>query len=151
MKKMLVVFLIIVGSGLYANPDKDPREIIENIRIYRMTKELDLSSEQAMEFFPKLKEFQQVEHTFQDEKTRILNALRDRIDRGSSDQEILALLTEYEMVYRDRLSQLIEKTKEMFEILTPRQRAKFLIFQDDFNREIREMIKKVKQNKGLQP
>jgi len=151
MKKLCVVLLIFVITGLYGKPEKDPREIIENVRIYRMTKELDLSSEQAIRFFPELKEFQQVEHVFQDEKTRILNALRDRLERGSSDQEILSLLGEYEKAHRDRLTRLIEHTKEMFKILSPRQQAKFLIFQDDFNREIREMIKRIKQNKDLEP
>jgi hypothetical protein len=136
---------------VHAAGDKDPREIIENVRIYRMTKELDLSSEQAIEFFPKLREFQQVEKQFQEEKTRILNSLRDNLDRGSTDKEILALLQSYEQAHRDRLTGLIEKTKEMFDILTPRQRAQYLIFQDDFNREIREMIKKVKEYKGLKP
>jgi Spy/CpxP family protein refolding chaperone len=116
-----------------------------------MTKELDLSTEQAIEFFPKLREFQQVEHRFQEEKTRILNEMRDHVSRGSTDKMILSLLDEYEQAHRDRLTGLIEKTKEMFEILTPRQRAKYLIFQDDFNREIREMIKKVKQHKGVEP
>ena len=148
MKNYCVVLLILVVALANAAGEKDPREIIENVRIYKMTKELDLSTEQAIEFFPKLREFQQVEHRFQEEKTRILNEMRDHVNRGSTDKEILSLLDEYEQAHRDRLTGLIEKTKEMFDILTPRQRAKYLIFQDDFNREIREMIKKVKQPLG---
>jgi hypothetical protein len=150
MKKLWVIGMILVAAAVYA-ADDDPRAIIENVRIYRMTKELDLSSEQAIEFFPKLKEFQKAEQQFTEEKTRILNGLRDRISRGSTDQEILSLLDEFENAHRRRLENLVARTKDMFEILTPTQRAKFLIFQDDFNREIRELIKKVKQHKDLNP
>lgn len=151
MKRLCVLGLIVMITGVYAADDRDPRAIIEDVRIYRMTKELDLTSEQAIEFFPKLKEFQQVEHRFSEEKNRILGALRDRIDEGSADQEILSLLNEYETLHRKRLEDLIVGMKEMFEVLTPLQRAKFLVFQDDFNREIRELIKKVREQKGLKP
>jgi Spy/CpxP family protein refolding chaperone len=150
MKKLWVIGMILIAAAVYA-VDDDPRAIIENVRIYRMTKELDLSSEQAIELFPKLKELQKAEQQFTEEKTRILNGLRDRISRGSTDQEILSLLDEFENAHRRRLENLVARTKDMFEILTPTQRAKFLIFQDDFNREIRELIKKVKQHKKLNP
>lgn len=142
--------MMLIAAAAYA-ADDDPRAIIENVRIYRMTKELDLSSEQAIEFFPKLRELQKVELRFTEEKTRILDGLRERISRGSSDQEILALLDEFENAHRKRLEGLVARTKDMFEILTPMQRAKFLVFQDDFSREIRELIKRVKQQKGLNP
>jgi len=148
MKKWGVVVLLVFSAAAYAADDRDPREIIENVRIYRMTKELDLSSEQAIEFFPKLKEFQQVEQQFSEEKNRVLNKLRENIAKGSSEQEILTLLGEFEKIHRRRLENLVVKMKEMFEILTPLQRAKYLIFQDDFNREIRELIKNAKQQKG---
>lgn len=144
----VIGIILIVAAAAYAEDD-DPRAVIENVRIYRMTKELDLTSEQAIEFFPKLKELQKAEQQFTEEKKRILNGLRDRVSRGSSDQEILSLLDEFENAHRKRLENLVSRTKEMFEILTPTQRAKFLIFQDDFNREIRELIKKVKQQKEL--
>ncbi|MBN2620348.1 hypothetical protein JXB22_04580 [candidate division WOR-3 bacterium] len=150
MRKLWVVGVILIATAVYA-ADDDPRTIIENVRIYRMTKELDLSSEQAIEFFPKLKELQKVEQQFTEEKNRILNELRGHISRGSADQEILSLLDEFESAHCRRLENLVTKTKEMFEILTPTQRAKFLVFQDDFNREIRELIKKVKQHRELNP
>jgi hypothetical protein len=143
MNKLLVVGLILAIASVYAADDRDPRVILENVRIYRMTKELDLSSEQAMEFFPRLKEFQQ--------KNRILNEMREEIKKGSSDQEILTLLNEFEKAHRDRLENQVKRMKEMFEILTAKQRAKFLIFQDDFNREIRELIKDVKQQRSPKP
>lgn len=146
MKRLLVfVFLLFVTSFAQENDANDPRAIIEKIRIYRLTKELDLSTEQAYEFFPKLNELQKIDQEFRAEQREILNELRVLIESDSQEKEILQSLSKYESIFRDRVERQISKLREIREMLTPNQQAKYLLFQDEFEREIRQLIKQVRK------
>jgi hypothetical protein len=126
MKKVL--FLSIIVPLLFAQPsdEQDPRAIVEKIRMWRLTQELDLSTEQAAVLFPKLNELRKIEKNYNEEKRQVLVELS-----------------------RQKMEMQIEKTKEIMVILTPVQQARYLIFEDEFNREIREMIREVKKLKDL--
>lgn len=146
MKSIMLFFTL--TTILFAQPfeEKDPRAIIEKVRIYRLTQELDLSTEQAIKFFPILNEFEKIERTFNEEKIRIIDELRLQLRNEVVDNEINKTLKKFEEAHRRKLENQIEKMKEMFELLTTKQKAKFLIFREDFNREIREMIKEVRKH-----
>jgi hypothetical protein len=150
MKRFVVITLIVLAFAYSQESDsKDPREIIEKVRIYRLTKELDLNTEQAIEFFPKLNELRKIENEFRERRREILVHLKELLGGGGAhDKEILESLGAYEKILLERVERQIEKMKEIQTMLTPSQQAKYLIFQDEFEREIREMIKEVKR---LQP
>jgi len=148
--KTLIVFPLIILAFSYGqeSDSRDPREIIEKVRIYRLTKELDLSTEQAIEFFPKLNELQKIDSEFRNRRQEILAHLKDLLGTTAPDREIMESLGTYEKLLRERVERQIKKMREIQTMLTPSQQAKYLIFQDEFEREIREMIKEVKR---LQP
>lgn len=145
---IIVATSALIFGNLVLAADDDPAQLIEKVRIYTLTKELDLTTEQAIEFFPKLSEFQKIEKDFNEEKAEILNELKDLLKSGADDKKINAVLERYEQSLRRKLEDQISKTKEMWSMLTVAQRAKFLIFQDEFNRKIREIIKQIKARKG---
>ncbi|KPK64841.1 hypothetical protein AMJ83_01320 [candidate division WOR_3 bacterium SM23_42] len=146
MKRLLVfICLMFVISFAQENETNDPRAIIEKIRIYRLTKELDLTTEQAYEFFPKLNELQKIDQEFRAEQQEILKELEVLIESDSREKEILESLSRYESIFRDRVERQINKLREIREMLTPNQQAKYLLFQDEFEREIRQMIKQVRK------
>ena len=146
MKKLLVIvcvlFMISIAQG---NETNDPRAIIEQIRIYRLTKELDLTTEQAYDFFPKLNELQKIDQEFRVEQQAILEELRVLIQNDSRENEILNSLSRYESIFRERVERQINKLREIRDMLTPNQQAKYLLFQDEFEREIRQLIKQVRK------
>jgi len=145
--KRVVVFLILLLAIGFAqeNEESDPRAIIEKVRIYRLTQELDLTTEQAIQFFPKLRELQKIDADFRARQKQLLQDLRGLLNNDAPDDEIMASLKQYESILKDRVQQQLGKLKEIRVLLTPGQQAKYLIFQDDFEREIREMIKEVKK------
>ncbi|MGB3341983.1 MAG: hypothetical protein WBB37_10940 [bacterium] len=146
MKKTLI--LLALSTLCLAQPfdDQDPRAIIEKVKIYRLTQELDLTTEQAVVFFPKLNELQKIEREFGEGKIKIINELKKLINDDASDEKILEEVSKYEKLHKDKMTKQMNKIKELWKILTPIQRAKFLIFQEEFNKEIREMIKKIKKH-----
>ena len=146
MKKTLILLALI--TLFFAQPfdDQDPRAIIEKVKIYRLTQELDLTTEQAVVFFPKLNELQKIEREFGEGKMKIINELKRLVNDNASDEKILEEVSKYEKLHKDKMTKQMNKIKELWKILTPIQRAKFLIFQEEFNKEIREMIKKIKKH-----
>lgn len=126
--------------------DKDPRAIIEKVKIYRLTQELDLSTEQAEVFFPKLHELQKIEKDFHEQRAEMLHELRGLVVDGDNEDEIIIIITGFEDAQKKKVDTKIQKMEDMWMVLTPVQRAKFLIFEDEFHREIREMIKEVKKH-----
>jgi Spy/CpxP family protein refolding chaperone len=151
MKKMFILLGLLTICFGQPFHEKDPRAIIEKVRIYRLTQELDLTTEQAMVFFPKLTELQNIEKDFAKEKMQILHKLKDLIRDEIDEEEILKTVSRYEAVQKKKFEEQIKKIKEMWQILTPVQRAKYLIFQEEFNREIREMIKEIKKHRPPKP
>ncbi len=137
--------LIFVGSIRAVD---DPAALIEELRVSRLTKELTLTAEQAAVFFPKLNELIRIEREFNAEKTALLNELKNLVKQESDDVRINEVLQRYEQANRRKFDAQIDKTEEMWTLLTVTQRARFLIFQDEFNREIREMIKRIKTQKS---
>lgn len=127
--------------------DQDPRAIIEKVKIYRLTQELDLSTEQAELFFPKLNELQKIERDFHEQRAEMLHELKGLLVSGNNEDEIVIIITEFEDAQKEKVSAQVQKMEDMWMVLTPVQRAKFLIFEDEFHREIREMIKEVKKRR----
>jgi Spy/CpxP family protein refolding chaperone len=142
-----VLTVVVVFAPSQESETPDPGEIIETIRIYRLTNELDLTTEQAVEFFPKLNELQKIENEFHQRRQEILHNLREQLASGAPDKEIRESLDAFEKTIRERVDRKIEKMREIRTLLTPRQQAKYLIFEDEFERDIREMIKEVKKSR----
>lgn len=147
MKKTMILLALITICIAQPFDDQDPRAIIEKVKIYRLTQELDLSTEQAVLFFPKLNELQKIEHEFGEGKMRIVHRLKELINENAPEEDILEEVSKYEKLHKEKMTKQLNKIKEMWKILTPIQRAKFLIFQEEFNKEIREMIKKIKKHR----
>jgi len=148
MKKVLIVLLLILGFLIaQENRADDPRAIIEKIRIYRLTKELDLTTEQAIEFFPKLNELQKIDKDFRARQKEILDDLKAMIRDDAEQKEIVESLSRYETIFKEKMERQLSKMGEIRKLLTPVQQARYLIFQDEFEREIRNMIKEVRKLK----
>ena len=148
MKKVLIVLPFLLGLLIaQENETDDPRVIIEKIRIYRLTRELDLTTEQAIEFFPKLNELQKIDKDFRARQKEILDNLKAMIYEDAEQKEILKSLSRYETIFKEKVERQLSKMGEIRELLTPVQQARYLIFQDEFEREIRRMIKEVRKLK----
>lgn len=145
--KECIVFLAILLAFSYGQEgdSRDPGEIIEKLRIYRLTKELDLTTEQAIVFFPKLNELQKIDGEFREQRRDILIHLEELLNVGAPDTDVMEALDTYEDLLKNRVDRQINKMGEIRKILTPRQQAKYLIFQDEFEREIKAMIREVKR------
>lgn len=128
-------------------PDKDPRAIIEKIRIYELTERLNLTTEQAVKFFPRLNELRKNEENFQNQKMETVRVLQDLVRKKADDEELNKVLQRYTDARREKWVKDSLVYEEIKHLLTPRQQANLLIFQEEFEREIREMIRRVRERR----
>ena len=146
MTRVWIMLMAIFGTMVaQENESSDPRAIIEKIRIYRLTEELDLTTEQAIEFFPRLRELQKIDADFRNQQKAILDDLRTMVGSEAYEEEIVESLNRFEIILKEKVERQLSKMKEIRKMLTPSQQARYLIFQDDFEREIRQMIKEVRK------
>jgi Spy/CpxP family protein refolding chaperone len=152
MMKTLIVLVSLCAVCFAQGPNHhDPRVIIERVKIYRLTQELDLTTEQAQMFFPKLHELEKIEEDFHEQKLEMLDALKMLVIEEGKEDEIITIVDEFEDAQQKKMKQQMSKLHDMWMVLTPVQRAKFLIFEDEFHREIRDMIKDIKEHRHQQP
>ncbi len=148
----IIIFLGLISLCFSQEFDeKDPRVIIEKVKIWRITQELDLTTEQAEKFFPRLHEFSKIEREFHDERMHILTELAKLLEKNAAEEEITKVINRYDDVYRKKSENEIQKLEEMWQVLTPVQRAKYVIFEEKFIKEIRDMIREIKKHQLHKP
>ena len=151
MTKIILLFSLIAVCFSQEFDEKDPRAIIEKVKIWRMTQELDLTTEQAEKFFPRLHELHEIEREFHRARMHMLSQLTDLVKKDNAEREIIEIMTRYDGVHREKFKNEMQKLEEMWQVLTPVQRAKYLIFEEEFIREIKDMIREIKKHRFNKP
>jgi hypothetical protein len=159
MLRLLILFVPVLGLFAQGPPpppemgpgDKDPRAIIEKVRIYLLTEKLDLSSDQAMKFFPKLNELRKIEDEFQKQRMDIILKLEKLVQDKASDKDLLKTLDGFETLVKAKAENDKKIRDELRALLTPVQQAKFMVFQVKFEQEIRDMIREIRENRPPRP
>jgi len=131
--------------------EKDPRAIIEKVRIYLLTEKLDLSEEQAVKFFPKLNDLRKAEEDFQKERMDIIAKLETQVRDKASEKDLLQTLNGFENLIKMKADKDKKIRDDLRVLLTPVQQVKFLIFQTKFEQEIRDMIREIRGNRPPPP
>ena len=129
------------------------KERIKTIKIWKLTEEVNLTSEQSEKFFPVYNEFQNnfMEHERKHfEMMRELSELADLSD--VADEKILEKMKILE-ASRDDFEKLHSKfQQDISSILSVRQQAKLMIFEEHFKRRIQETIDGIRrEGRGRKP
>jgi Spy/CpxP family protein refolding chaperone len=127
--------------------EEDPHKLIEAIKIWKISEFLDLDDEQMATFFPKLKKIEKHRRESFKERHDILEKLHKQLDKKESDETIRKTIDEllsFERQSREREEELRE---EVMSVLTVTQQAKLLIFEERFEREIRNIIKEMRKER----
>lgn len=125
---------------------QDPKQMVETIRIYKITEALDLTENQSVRFFPKLKEMRDAKEEFNQTRMKMVERLDGYLqDSKKFSADIKSLIAEFEASETNLRGKEARIKKEIANILTPEQQAKFMLFQMRFNREMREMVGKARE------
>ena len=127
------------------------RKRIELIRMWKLTEELDLTEETGAKLFPILHKYDEKWIKLKEEGRNIMNQLRKALkDEATPDEEIEAAMENMERNAIATSDLLRQQHKELKRVLSPRQRARFFLFQRRFQREIRRLIAEARERKVRQ-
>jgi len=124
---------------------KKIRENIETLRMYKLLEALDLSSEQSAEFLPALKGFRDAKRKFQDDRRALLQELEDALESEEVDEKKLErTLAALEGVREKFQTEFVKFLQKAGTMLTLRQRARLQLFEERFERRLRDRIRQMR-------
>lgn len=148
-KKLLIILAAVITLGLtlasvtQAEPaDRADRQRIQDFKVWKLMRILELSSDQSARFMPVFNELEKLRSGFIESKQAIFRKVEPLLDNKNPDQnQIDRLLNDLDKEEHNFLRQKDELQSNLFKIITPAQRAKYLRFEMEFPRMLRDMIK----------
>ncbi len=126
--------------------NKEPKEMMETIKIWKLTEALNLNENQSTRFFPKLKEMRDLRDEFEQNRMKALSKLDDYLkDAKKYEPDIKNMIKDFdenEAKFQEKIGKI---KKELSSVLTPEQQAKYMLFQSQFDKEMHEMINKARE------
>ena len=123
------------------------RKRIETLKLWKLTEALDLDEATAVKLFPLINKYDKKKFAIERSIRKDMKKLRKTVDTASPD-ELKELIRKIEENHRELQAINSAQFEELKAVLPVRKVAKFLIFQQDFSREIRKIIREAKQKKG---
>ena len=162
MKKILflvgIILILLPAGGIFAQghpPSADDRsdrgeerekirENIETLRMWKLLEALDLTSEQSDKFLPILKDFQKARRSFENQRRDLMKQLETALQNAPEDKQLKEILTDLENnreQFQTELDKYMDQTKA---ILSIEQQARLALFEDQFERRMRETIEPIR-------
>ncbi len=127
------------------------QETLELYMIFRLTEELELNDEQALKIIPLVREREQLRWDEHQKRQELHRRLGDLLENDeSSEAEIENAATAIRQAVRDRRQREDQLELEIAALLTTRQYAKFVLFQQQIHDEIRQRVHRLRgmQHRG---
>ena len=158
-KILLLVFILcgFTAQGLAEPPDyldrppsREQRDMvrkrIETLKMWKLTQALDIDETTSAKLFPILNRYDQRKAEIHQNIRQGMREMKQSLkeNRTGGLQNTLAMLEEN---HRALQSINDEEWQEMKKILTVEQQAKFIIFRQEFDREVRNIIADTKEKR----
>jgi Spy/CpxP family protein refolding chaperone len=150
---MALAVLLICGvarakPGSPPPKDHQAREKLEALRVWRLTEELQLTEDQSAQFFPKLRRIRELRDTRRANRERLTNALTEEVAKDQlSTPRLRQLLDSLQVVDDNSRAAEARVRREMNELLTIEQQAKLYLFQANFDRQTRHVIRQIERDR----
>lgn len=116
-------------------------ERIEMMRMWKMTEDLDLTEREGAILFPFLRELEGERRALDEDRRRTMRELRATVRGENPDPDVVDDLLDRLVEIRKGQRRLEDReTEKIRELLGPERVARYLIFRQEFDRQIREVI-----------
>ena len=156
-KSVLVLLILMFSTQVFAQPgpNGEPRmrekmkERIKTLKIWKLTEEVDLTSDQSEKFFPIYKDFQKGLMELEEKRFRLLRELDELSNADDvNDQSLKNKMDEIEAIHDDHKKLHTAFLKDTGSILSVKQQARLLIFEERFKNRMHETINDIRRDSG---
>ncbi|GBD90900.1 hypothetical protein BMS3Abin04_01621 [bacterium BMS3Abin04] len=147
--KLLFPVLIFMASNLIAQnmhqnfpPFFRGKAKLQELEKIKLIESLNLDENVTLRFFARKNKFQNKQETLTKEKDSLLNSLNSTFNSGEnkSDKYYDEIVRKVSKVDREMLNNREKFVKSLYNILSPKQIAKFIVFEFRFRKEIRNFF-----------
>lgn len=127
--------------------DKHSFERIQQLMKMRMVESLDLKEEQSVRFIARFNEHEKRRHELMKLKGEGLDRIEKLAMESGDEQEMEKALTEAQAVDTRMMEERMKFINGLSDILTVTQRAKLLLFERKFERELRDAVRETQRRR----
>lgn len=148
-----VVLFVFLSAGLARaqEPDREKAaKLMEDIRLARILNTIDFSEEQLVGFLPKWKEQRELRESWVKESQEIVAELKKLLEaKPVSSRKLKDVLDQLDKTQANFESKRKALKAQIDEILTTEQRAKWVVLQGQFDKEIRQLVRGLKEKRKM--
>lgn len=137
--RWMVTLVLLVGLFLpltvLPQPPEARLEEFEALKVWRLTRELDLTEEEASRLFPLLKRHSRLRRELLREHRKELRELEELLRQSAPEERIREQIGRVEASLRQMDEARWREWEEIKEVLPVHKQARYLIFQDRFMRD----------------
>ncbi|MEK6527326.1 MAG: hypothetical protein AAB089_04105 [Nitrospirota bacterium] len=115
------------------------RKKVETLKLWKLTDALDLDEATAVKLFPIINKYDKKRFTAEQNIRKDMKNLRKNVDTANPD-ELKELIGRIEENHKELQAINHEQLEELSSKLPVKKLAKFIIFQQDFDREMKNII-----------
>ncbi|OIN97904.1 hypothetical protein COY52_08770 [Candidatus Desantisbacteria bacterium CG_4_10_14_0_8_um_filter_48_22] len=122
------------------------REMLETLRVWKMTKALELTEEQSLKIFPRMNEIEKAREAAGKVRAQAAEELKKMVNSpaGPDREKISEKLAGIEKAESELRSKEEKFREEIKSLLSPVQQAKLVIFLKDFEEDVKRMVAEVR-------
>ncbi len=141
----VLVCLLAVTLSAAAASAENMRDLIHAYRVWKLTDLLDVSEEQMPAFYSWLKKMDRLEAELLEDERRVVKHRADLLDDEDLDEEKLEEALDRHRALRLRRLEEVGRLRDEAEMmLSATQRARYVVFEQEFRSDIRNIIQKAK-------
>jgi len=152
MRKLYTILLIAAFAVLNSCPilsQDDIRDKIEDIKLDKLTKKLELDETTKATFIDKYKSFSRSMREMNKKRAATYRLMTENIESGNGLDSIVNQVIENEKEITRKREDFVS---DMQQILSAQQLAKMIVFERKFNTEVKKLLKQFqKDNKNEMP
>ncbi|MBD3308288.1 hypothetical protein GF339_17760 [candidate division KSB3 bacterium] len=141
-----------VEHGKGEAKEQEIYRLLDRVREARLVEELELSEDKARAVIENMRYARKLKGGYWVKRSRFEKTLHVLLEAPVPDQANLdAVLQQLDQMTLHYHQQLLAVEGELQKILTPEERAKYILFQRNFNEELQELISNIRQrnNQGV--
>ncbi len=159
MRRMIfltTLLLMLTGTLALAQPSRgerpwrqqrNPEEMTEAFRLYKMTEYLELTEEQTARIYPQIAAMKKGREEHREQMRAKMKELRELVEEEKWSKAA-KLGDELHAMKETQMTAAHEAHGELLKMMSDEQRAKFMLFEQRFNRHLRRVGERMKGRRG---
>jgi hypothetical protein len=123
------------------------RELIQVVRVWRMSREMDLSEEQALKLLMVSDKHRKTVGEMREQQQQVIDKLHEALDEENGGSEIETLIAKVDEIDGQLAHVERDHRQKLLEGLSLEQKAKFYVFRPQFERDVRHTIRRIMERR----